>query len=181
MEGGMPSGEHDQYETFLRLFLPDQAAIRAFVRRLVPSRADADDILQETAVTLWQKFGEFHGHRDFKAWALGVARMKVLSWLRDRGRDRLVLDDDVLQLIADRSLHDEPALQRQREALMVCLEKVPSGDRDLLALAYQPDVAMQDVAAMSGRSVRGFYQWLYRTRQLLLDCVQKQSVQGEHS
>lgn len=177
----MQIGEHKQYETFLRLFLPQQSAVRAFVRRLVPSRTDADDILQETAVTLWQKFDEFQGERDFKVWAMGIARMKVLSWLRDRGRDRLVLDSDVLQLIADRSLQNEPVLQLQRDALALCLEKVPVADRDLLAMAYQPDAPIRDVAETSGRSLRGFYQWLYRMRQLLLECVRQKLVQGELS
>jgi RNA polymerase sigma-70 factor (ECF subfamily) len=170
----MPDFQQHRHQQFLRAFLTHEAAVRAFVRRLVPSRADADDVLQEVAIVLWEKFDEFRDDGDFKAWACGVARFKVLAWLRDKGRDRLMLDTDVVELIAEDSLQAEPRLQRRREALEACLEKVSPAERDLLARAYQPAAKIQEVAATSGRSVGGFYQWLYRMRQILLECVQRQ-------
>jgi RNA polymerase sigma-70 factor (ECF subfamily) len=130
--------------------------------------------MQEVAVVLWEKFDEFREGGDFKAWACGIARYKALAWMRDKGRDRLVLDSDVVEAIAEASLAAEPQLQQQREALESCLKKVSSTDRALIARAYEPDVRIQDVAATSGRSVGGFYQWLYRVRQMLLECVKRE-------
>ena len=52
--------------------------------------------------------------------------------------------------------------------------KLEPSQRDLLMAAYQPQARVQKVAAHSGRSVPGFYQWLYRMRRLLLDCVQRE-------
>ena len=173
----MPDSRHHRNEQFLRAFTTHQPAVRAFVRRLVPSRVDADDVLQDVAVVLWEKFDEFRDGGDFKAWACGIARFKVLSWLRDKGRDRLVLSADVVELIADDSLRDESRLDRQRIALESCLERIPPTERALLAQAYQADAIIQSVAAASGRSVGGFYQWLYRMRQLLLECVQRELSQ----
>ncbi|QDU38616.1 RNA polymerase sigma factor [Maioricimonas rarisocia] len=169
----MASGSRTQHQRFLRLFTTHEPAIRAFVRRLVPSRTDADDILQEVAIVLWEKFDEFREGGDFKAWACGIARYKVLAWLRDRGRDRLVLDSDVVEIIATQSLEQEPVLQQQREHLEDCLESVPHAERKLLAQAYQPGAVIREVAAASGRSVGGFYQWLHRMRQMLLNCVKR--------
>lgn len=161
----------NRHHEFLRAFTSNEAAVRAYVRRLVPSRSDADDILQEVSIVLWERFGEFRPDGDFRAWACGIARFKVLSWLRDRGRDRLVLDLDVVKLIAEESLEAESRLERQRRALEACIEKIPEPDRRLLTHAYQRDTRIQDVAATSGRTVGGFYQWLHRTRRALLDCV----------
>jgi RNA polymerase sigma-70 factor (ECF subfamily) len=158
----------DRQREFLRAFTTHEPAVRAFVRRLVPSRNDADDILQEVSIVLWEKFDEFRTGGDFKAWACGIARFKVLSWLRDRGRDRLVLDMDVVELIAEESLQTESQLAKQRVALESCFEKIPTTERDLLTRAYHRDAKIQDVAATSGRSVGGFYQWLNRMRKLLL-------------
>ena len=98
----------------------------------------------------------------------------MLSWLRDRGRDRLVLASEVIELIADESLHTESRLERQRIALESCFEKVPPAERELLVRAYRPEAKIQDVALTSGRSVGGFYQWLHRMRRLLLDCVNRE-------
>ena len=161
-------------QRFVREFSRHEAVIRAYVRRLVPLRSDADDIFQEVAKVLWEKFDDFEEERCFRAWACGIARYKVLSWMRDKGRQRLVLDSDVVELIADESDGDESRFDEQRTALKACFEKVPPEQRKLLSDAYGAGVKIQDVAATNGRSTAGFYQWLYRVRQMLLECVQRE-------
>ena len=170
----MTPDEDAHHQRFLRALTAHEPALRAYVRRLVPSRVDADDVMQETAVTLWKKFEEFREGGEFRAWAFGIARMKALSWLRDKGRDRLFLAGDVLDLIANEASGQEPVLAGQRRALDSCVEKLTPVHRDLLMAAYQPGVRIQDVAEQSGRTVAGFYQWLHRVRLLLLDCVRRE-------
>jgi len=167
----MPGNRH---ETFLRAFTTHEPAVRAFVRRLVPTRSDADDILQEVAIVLWEKFDDFQVGADFKAWAFGIARFKVLARLRDINRNRLVLANDVVEMVAMVSEQEESQLQQQRDALETCFEKLPGNDRTLIIKAYQNDVKFQEIAKFSGRSVSGFYQWLRRMRQLLLSCIQQE-------
>lgn len=166
--------EIQSHEKFLRLFTANEPAVRAFVRRLVPSQADADDIMQEIAITLWNKFDEFRPDANFRTWAFAFAKFKVLAWIRDHKRDRLVLANDVVEMIVDDAQRADIRLQRQRELLENCFGKVPLKDRELLSLAYQPDAIIKDVAQTSGRSVPGFYQWMYRIRQQLQDCVHRE-------
>lgn len=168
-----PSSDTERHHRFLRRFTAHEPAVRAHVRRLVPSRADADDVMQEVSVVLWDKFDTFEEGGDFRAWAFGVARFEVLAWLRDRGRDRLVLDEEAVARIAEEASADEPRLERQREALEQCMQKVPATQRGLLMLAYQEGASIQEVARQSGRSTAGFYQWLHRMRRLLLDCIRR--------
>ncbi len=169
-------GTHEQ---FLRSFMLHEATVRAYVRRLLPSRADADDVAQEVAVVLWAKFHQFREGGDFCAWALGIARYQVLAWLRDRGRDRLVLDADVIELLADDKAADLRPLIEQRQALEACLEKLDPKHRAMLLESYGSGHRIQDVAKSSGRSLTGFYQWLHRMRRLLLDCIKKEVANGK--
>ena len=169
----MSPTETQRHIRFLRSFTANESAIRAYVRRMVPTRADADDVMQETSVVLWKKFDTFREDGDFRAWAFGVARFEVLAWLRDKARDRLVLNEDVITMIADEAGDDEPRLERQREALEDCLAKVAPDQRQLLMQAYSEDSRIQDVARQSGRTVPGFYQWLHRMRKLLLECIRR--------
>jgi len=169
----MSPPETERHSRFLRSFTANEAAIRAYVRRMVPTRGDADDVMQETSVVLWEKFDTFREDEDFRAWAFGVARFEVLAWLRDKGRDRLVLNEEVVALLADEAADEEPRLERQREALEDCLAKVAPEQRQLLMQAYSDESRIQDVARHSGRTVPGFYQWLHRMRKLLLDCIRR--------
>lgn len=170
----MPTAEREQHQRFLRLFTTHEPAIRAFIRRLLPSRADADDVMQEAAIVLWEKFDEFQPGAEFRAWAFGIARFKALAWIRDKRRDRIVLSEDTVNLLADDAVRDEPQLARQRAALEICADKLVPQQRGLLFAAYQPDSRINELAASSGRSVTGFYQWLHRMRRLLLDCVRRE-------
>ncbi len=172
----MTAEENKRHHQFLRSFTAHEPAVRAYLRRLLPSRADADDVMQEVSVVLWEKFGDFHEEADFRPWAFGVARFEVLAWFRDKGRDRLVLDEDVVGKLADETAKDEAYLAQQREALEVCMKKVAPAQRDLLMQAYQPESQIQEVARSSGRTVTGFYQWLHRMRRSLLKCIKSEIV-----
>lgn len=165
-------------ERFLTQFTANEPAIRAFVRRLVPTRQDAADVTQGVALVLWRKFPELEEPDQFRRWAFGVARYEALAWLRDKARDRLVLADEVLQAVAHESSLIENKLSAQREALEGCLEKLPGEQRRLVLAAYSPDVRIQDVAEQSGRTVAAFYQWLHRMRVRLLECTRR-ALQAE--
>lgn len=168
------SNESGRHSLFLRSFATHEATVRAYVRRLVPSQADADDVMQEVALVLWAKFDQFREGSSFRSWALGVAKYEVLAWLRDRSRDRLVLAGDVAELIAEETLQDLASLEQQRQALQTCLEKLAPPQRSLLLESYGAEAKIQDVALSSGRSIAGFYQWLHRMRRILLACVQQE-------
>jgi RNA polymerase sigma-70 factor (ECF subfamily) len=92
-----------------------------------------------------------------------------------------VLNEDVVLKIAEESEQDEPKLERQREALELCMARVPADQRELLMQAYQPEARIQEVAQGSGRSVTGFYQWLHRMRRMLLDCIRRALAQEASS
>ncbi len=169
----MDLDDKDIHEQFLMLFTANESAIRAYVRRLVPARADAMDVMQSIALVLWRKFDVLRDSTEFRPWAFTVAKYEALAWLRDKARSRIVLADDVLEMISDKSALQEERLSAQRDALAECLEKMPARQRELVLAAYSPDVQIQNVAERSGRTVAAFYQWLHRTRSRLLECTRR--------
>lgn len=174
----MEPEKDDIHEQFLMLFTANEPAIQAYVRRLVPTRQDAADVMQGVALVLWRKFEALQDPGEFRPWAFGVARYETLAWLRDKARSRLVLADDVLELVADESAQQETRLSTRRDALAECLEKLPGEQRELVLAAYAPDVRIQQVAKHSGRTVSAFYQWLHRMRLRLLECTRR-TLQAE--
>ncbi len=175
----MPALDEQLHDRFLRLFTTSEPALRAFVRRLVPSRDDARDVMQEVALVLWRKFNSFPEGDDFRHWAFGVARFEALAWLRDKTRDRHVLAEDVVALLADESQRADEHLEIQREALRSCLDRLPKDQGRLVLAAYAPAARILEVAARSGRTVAAFYQWLHRVRLALLDCVRRATAKGD--
>lgn len=169
----MENNNEQIQEQFLKLLTANEAGIRAYVRRFVPTREDAADIMQRISLVLWKKFGELSSLDDFRPWSFGVARYETLAWIRDKARDRIVLADDVLQAVARDSVESENRLSAQRDALEDCLASLPAPQRDLVLAAYSPDVGMQGAAKQSGRTLAAFYQWLHRTRMRLMECTRR--------
>jgi RNA polymerase sigma-70 factor (ECF subfamily) len=167
----MPAPESNRNDEFIRLFTAHEAHLRAFVRALVPSVADANDVMQEAAVQLWHKFGEFRPGTDFRAWAFSVVRFKVLSWHRDLARERCVLGTEAIELLAADAAARADGLEDRREALRHCLQKLPEADRRLVDAVYESDTAINDVAREAGRTAMALYKQLHRVRLALAQCV----------
>lgn len=175
----MSDSTDQHYAQFLRLFAEYEPALRTFVRALVPSRSDASEVTQEVAVVLWRKFGEFDATRDFRKWAFGVARFEALAFLRDKGRDRHVFDDDLVNKLADEAVAAAPRHEAQREALETCLQKLPEPQRTLVLAAYAKGTRMDELAQRRGQTAMSLYKVLHRIRQALLECVRRTIVREE--
>jgi RNA polymerase sigma-70 factor, ECF subfamily len=171
----MSPQEELNHRRFVSLFTAHQSAVHAYVRRLVPRRVDACDVMQEVALVLWKKFDQFEADGDFRRWAFGVARFQALAWRRDiaRERERLVLSPDTLELMADETASEADQLDLEREAILQhCLGKLKADQRSAVEAMYGSNSAAAELAAGYGRSVTGFYQWIYRIRQTLSKCAQ---------
>jgi RNA polymerase sigma-70 factor (ECF subfamily) len=168
--------DRQQHELFLRLYAEHEAALHAFVRAMLPGRAEASEVLQNVIVVLWQKHGTAE---DFKKWAFGVARLEVLKFLQSRKRDRHVFDDALVNQLADRAVLLDRRHSAERDALEGCLQKLPGGQRDLVLQAYAKGCSMDELAAARGQTPMSLYKFLHRTRQMLLECVQKTIARGE--
>lgn len=172
----MPPPPDLQHDQFLRLYAEQEQALHGYVRSMLPDRHESSEVMQEVIVTLWQKF---EGAEDFRKWAFGVTRMKVLHHLQRRKRDRLVFGDDLAQQLADRQEELESRHTTQREALEHCLEKLPQGQRELVITAYTKGTRMDDLAAQRGETAMAIYKKLHRIRQALLECVRRTLTQEE--
>lgn len=162
-----------RYERFVKLLLAHEAQLRAFLRSLLPTWDDVDEVMQETSLTAWRKFDQFEQDTNFLAWTAAIARFEALKHRRTRSRDRLVFSDAIAEMIANEGLEEADTLARERAALERCLGKLGSPGRELLEMVYQPGVKMHEVAARSGKGVEAFYKTLQRLRARLLDCVER--------
>lgn len=67
---------------FEELLTEHKSAVERFVRFKLSSRADADDILQETFLTAFEKFDALRDKERFKPWLLSIARNKCRDYYR---------------------------------------------------------------------------------------------------
>jgi RNA polymerase sigma-70 factor, ECF subfamily len=177
---GLPAGEPAKVKQFLRLFLQNERRLYAYILTLLPHRADAEDVLQETSLVMWDKFDAERPPNDFAAWGCRIAYFKVLDLHKGRRRSRVLFSQAVLERLAETAGEQAAALQldERREALAGCIEKLRPRDRDLLATRYAEGASTQSTAARVGRSVEAVYKALAKVRQALFECVTRALATG---
>jgi RNA polymerase sigma-70 factor (ECF subfamily) len=168
-------GPPDKSKLFLRLFLQNQRRLYAYIMTLLPNRADADDVLQETSLVMWDKFDAAAPPAEFLAWGRRVAYHKVLDFYKktNRAQARLsrVFVDRLAAAAAEQA--DSLRLDARRDALAGCIEKLGPKDRELLARRFADGATTQSTSEQVGRSVEAVYKALAKLRQNLFDCVQQ--------
>ncbi len=124
------------------------------VRALVPTRADARDVMQEVTIVLWRKIGELSAMEDFQRWAFVDA-----AYTPD-------VRNDALAASAGRSA--------------IALYSPPGQDcRGLLRNPTLDRGAIHDNLCQSKPAEE--YKALYRIRLALMDCTQRVLARSESS
>lgn len=159
-------------EHFLSLFTAHYDRLFSFVMVLTPRIADAEDVLQETALVLWREFHRYDPSLNFKAWAKAIALNEVRRFWRKNNRT-LAFSPEVLELLVEDDSRLCDQMDRQREQLAACLARLSPGDRTLVELYYQPDQHAQALADARGVTVYAIYKAVKKIRRVLLDCINR--------
>lgn len=156
------------------LFLHHSPLIRGFIRGLLPDAVRADDVLQETFLTITRKAAEFDPTTSFPKWACSVARFKVLEERRAMGKACGLLSPEAMEALA--VTEEATVLDPRLDRLHQCLRKLPDSMRKLLRLRYEEDHTPAEVADRIGWSHNSVYVTLSRARAALRKCLEAESA-----
>jgi RNA polymerase sigma-70 factor (ECF subfamily) len=162
-------------QRFLTLFLRSEREIFRYVAALVPNLPDAEDIVQQTALALWEKFDTYDPARPFTPWACRFALNKARQWIERHQRWKALLDQGLAEELAQRRQELQPELERRLNQLEDCLDKLPPGQRSLVEGYYYDRTEIASLADRSGKSVAATYKMLQRIRQSLQHCIENQA------
>ena len=159
-------------QRFLSLFLHSEREIFRYVAALVPNVSDAEDIVQQTAIALWEKFDAYDPAQPFTPWACRFALNKARQWIERRQRWQALLDKGLAEELAQRQQELQPEFEVRLKHLETCLKKLPPNQRSLIRAYYYERTDIEAMADGSGRTVAATYKMLQRVRQALQLCME---------
>lgn len=177
-QGGDPGADDrsDAHETFVRLLLEHEPRVRGFIRGLVPTWNDVDEVVQQASLVAWRKFADFDPGTNFGSWLMVIARFEALKHRRRAARGPLSLSVEVWEILAaeaDPAVHAAEMIERRRAALEACLALLGDERRRALLEAHAPGVRIGELARRLGRGEQAFYKTIQRLRAALLDCMRR--------
>lgn len=142
---GLAQGDPAAFEALVRETRP---ALGTFLRRLCPSLQDAEDIVQETYLRVYQHRQRYDGRSSLKTWMYAIA----LNLFRDRARRKgsARLQGDVATHVpVDRRLEKEELADRIRQLV----QSLPEGQREIFTLYRYEGMPYDDIARLLGITV----------------------------
>jgi RNA polymerase sigma-70 factor (ECF subfamily) len=138
-------------EAFAALFRTFQPRIRAYLMRLGADPAQADELVQETMVTVWRRAGTFDRRQAAVAtWLFTIARNKRIDALRRERRPEFDPNDPALvpgpTPLPDAQLD---ASQRQ-DQVRAAIRTLPEEQAALLRQAFVDGLSHRDIADRTG-------------------------------
>ncbi|EMI55558.1 sigma-70 family RNA polymerase sigma factor [Rhodopirellula sallentina] len=171
----MPSSSMSQQQLVSQLFLKHSPRIRGFILSMQPDMLRAEDVLQETFMTVSAKAEDFEEGTNFVAWACRIARFKLLEERRKDVRSPTQLSPEAIEALCatDMALSDEH-LDDALLALSECLPKLAPRARRAIELRYSRAHSPAEIARILGWTASSVYVALSRARNLLEKCISSQ-------
>ncbi len=163
----------DRAATIARLWMESQTVVASFISSSIPDFHAAEDVLQQVAVAVAKDFETYDPSRPFVAWAIGIAKFRILAYLRKRRNDRHLFDDRAVVHLADAFEKIELEVDPIKHALGECIKSVNGRSRKALQLRYVDDMKPAAIAKVFEIKPNAVSALLYRARAALGDCIKK--------
>ena len=173
-----PAAQADAEAALRELYDLTSGKLYGLALRVVANREWAEDVLQESYLTVWRVAGDYRSALSPPmAWMGVIVRSRALDFLRRRTSERadtaLELDEAISETVAgdspdpmDTSLASEAAW-----ALHECLRKLEGRQRELLSLAYMRDLSHSELAAQLKLPLGTVKTWIRRGLEQLRGCM----------
>jgi len=166
-------------EEFTHLLLTNRKRIYGFILSLGHNFSDADDLFQEIALVMCRKFGEFDVGKSFSAWAIGIARHRIIKFRQKQHKSKIMFSHKAFEIAMNRSNKMLHNIEDRSKALENCLSKLSEIDRGLIKMRYENGLKIKEIAGIIARPVQGLYKVFARIHTSLHLCISRTMSQRE--
>jgi len=163
------ANDSDQLDSLWSAAAP---ALEAFVRTMVRDSHDVDDVVQQTGEYVAREFRTFESGTSFTGWVITVAKIRILRLWQVRSRDRLVLNPEALDALADAAVDMSQEIPARQTAMQVCYKKLLPRHQRLLEMCYSKNQKPSQIALQLGRTANAVSASLMRIRKTLRRCIE---------
>ena len=151
--------------------------VYAYCFRRLRSHSDAEEVAQETFLTVFKSISNFRGQSTLLSWVFGIARNLSNNSLRrfqgQREKFESVSPDHFApsSSIADCSPDDELNMQRYLGTIRIEMEALPTWQRRIFEMRHLEDMSISEISDRTNRSSDAVRSSLYRVKRMMCEAV----------
>jgi RNA polymerase sigma-70 factor (ECF subfamily) len=136
-------------EAFRQLYDGFASLIFTLAMRMLRTRPDAEDLLQEVFAQVWRQAANYRAERGSpEAWIINIARSRAIDKIRSMRRmdKSFVLTDDPARAESSENVELSAAESEARVTMNSALASLPEAQRKVLELAYFDGLTQSEIA-----------------------------------
>lgn len=140
--------------SFTKLVRKYQERLYWHIRRMVVEHEDANDILQNVFIKVWNNLADFREESNLYTWLYRIGTNEALTWMdQQKRRSSLSLNDNE-DLFSERLTAQKDYDPNKIEwKLQQAIQKLPEKQRIVFNLRYYDEMPYEEMAGVLGTSV----------------------------
>ena len=138
------------------LFARHGAMLRTIINRCVSNQTDADDILQQCMLDVWNRATHYDPAKGQPlGWLITLARRRAIDWVRrrssyERGKERFS-NECMPETMEDSVAEKDAASHDTAEIMAKLISRLPVEQQEVIKLAFFQGMSQRQVAAYTGK------------------------------
>ena len=129
-------------DDFEKLSESERIPLERYIKYRIGSQSDADDVIQETLLTAFQKFPQLKNKESFKPWLISIARNKCNDYYRRKATQLEIPIDELNESAFSGSRCGISTVSVVRETLELLGDK----DKQILYLYFWKELPQAEIA-----------------------------------
>jgi len=155
----------ENFEIIYKKYAP---TIRKLCLSYTGDKDNAEDLIQETFITVWRKIDSFRNDAKLSTWIYRIAINNCLMSIRKYQRIEKIADDSIIDMPDETS--DEKV--QQIDLLYKCISKLKEADRVLITFVLD-EKSYEEIAEITGITENNLRVKIHRIKKELTDIFHK--------
>lgn len=155
-------------ETFKETFIPYHQKLYRIAYRILRDQGNAEDIVQETFIKLWNRRNEMLGIENTEAYAIIILRNTCLDFLRKK---KNYLSDYDIDVEETQSLIRQVELRDEIEHVKELVNRLPDQQKLVIQLKHWDDYTDDEIEEITGMTQVNIRVTLSRARKTIREQI----------
>lgn len=165
--------------TFKKQFIPYHQKLYRIAFRLLEDTQDAEDIMQEAYIKLWNKRNELGHVENLESYSVIILRNMCMDFLRSKNRFK-VQSQETLTVELSETVSVVADIEQKQEAQFIeyIIDQLPKQQREVIKLRHFENCTSDEIENILGISSVNVRVLLSRARKKVKELFEKQNLYG---
>ncbi len=142
---------------FNKIILKYQQKIYWHARRMTGNHLDADEIVQEVLIVLYNKLKDFQFKSSLYTWIYKITTTRSINYIRKRNLKQIFsLEDNETKLVKSKDdIINDLESREKLEKLENVLQELPLKQREIFIMRNFDEMSYEEISKITGKSIGG--------------------------